>query len=99
MTNLQASSQKQLRQIVEVIERLVEEQKALGGDIRDKLAEAKSVGFDPKIIRKLLALRRKSETERAEEEAIIAVYCHALGMGGTPMGDFIDHADNMAVAL
>ena len=46
MTTLQASAQKQLRQIVEQIERLEEEKKALAGDIRDKFLEAKGLGFD-----------------------------------------------------
>lgn len=88
--NLQASAQKQLKQHIEKIERLLEEQKALGADIKDELTVAKGNGFDPKIIRKVLALRKKSATERQEEEAIIATYCHALGMDGTPLGDYAD---------
>ena len=88
MTALQVSAQKELQRIVEQVERLQEEQKALGGDIRDKLQEAKSKGFDPKIIRKVLALRKLGESERAEQEALIATYVHALGMAGTPLGDF-----------
>ena len=51
---------------------------------------AKGNGFDPKIIRKILALRKKSATEREEEQAIIDTYCHALGMAGTPLGEFAD---------
>ena len=80
MTALQVSAQKQLRQLVEQIERLEEEKKALAGDIRDKYLEAKAVGFDTKALRKIVSLRKKSETDRQEEEAILAVYMHALGM-------------------
>ena len=80
MTSLQVSAQKQLRQLVEQIERLEEEKKALAGDIRDKYLEAKGVGFDPKALRKIVSMRKKSATDRQEEEAILAVYMHALGM-------------------
>jgi uncharacterized protein (UPF0335 family) len=77
---LQASSQQQLRQFVEQLERLEEEKKALSDDIRDKFAEAKAVGFDVKIIRQVLKLRKKSKSERQETEAIMDTYLHALGM-------------------
>lgn len=80
MTTLQVSAQKHLRQLIEQIERLEEEKKALAGDIRDKFLEAKGVGFDVKILRKVIAARKKSQTERQEEESITAVYLHALGM-------------------
>ena len=83
-TALQASGQKQLRQLVEQIERLEEEKKALAGDIRDKYAEAKGLGFDVKIVRKVVSLRKRSQTERQEEEALLAVYLHALGMLDEP---------------
>lgn len=80
MTTLQASAQNQLRQLVEQIERLEEEKKALAGDIRDKFAEAKAMGFDIKVLRKVVSLRKKSKTDRDEEEAILTTYLHALGM-------------------
>ncbi len=80
MTTLQASSQKQLRQLIEQVERLEEEKKALAGDIRDKYLEAKALGFDVKIMRKVVGLRKKSSADRQEEEALLAVYLHALGM-------------------
>jgi uncharacterized protein (UPF0335 family) len=80
MTTLQVSAQKQLRQLIEQIERLEEEKKALAGDIRDKYLEAKAVGFDVKALRKIVSLRKKSANDRQEEEAILAVYMHALGM-------------------
>jgi uncharacterized protein (UPF0335 family) len=80
MTTLQVSAQKQLRQFVEQIERLEEEKKALAGDIRDKYAEAKVLGFDTRALRQIVRLRKKSSTDRQEEEAILATYMHALGM-------------------
>ena len=58
MTTLQASAQKQLRQLIEQIERLEEEKKALAGDIRDKYLEAKGVGFDVKALRRIVSLRK-----------------------------------------
>lgn len=87
---MQASAQHQLRQYIEQIERLEEEKKATAADIKDKFIEAKANGFDVKIMRKVLAMRRKSKTEREEEESVLDVYLHALGMlDGTPMGDWV----------
>jgi len=80
MSTLQASAQKQLRQYIEQIERLEEEKKQLASDIRDKFAEAKAVGFDVKVMRQIIRLRKKSQTEREEENGILEVYMHALGM-------------------
>src|SRR5215470_317048 len=80
MSTLQASAQKQLRQLIEQVERLEEEKKALAGDIRDKFAEAKGLGFDVKVMRKVISLRKKTRTEREEEDSILTVYLHALGM-------------------
>jgi uncharacterized protein (UPF0335 family) len=80
MTTLQSSAQKQLRQLIEQIERLEEEKKALSGDIRDKFTEAKGLGFDVKVMRKVISLRKKTRTERDEEDSILTVYLHALGM-------------------
>lgn len=85
MTTLQATSQQQLRQYIEQIERLEEERKALGADIREKFLEAKANGFDPKIMKKVLSLRKKSKTERTEEDAVLETYLHALGMLVDPM--------------
>lgn len=77
---LQASAQAQLRQFVEQIERLEEEKKQTASDIRDKYLEAKAVGFDVKALRQIVRLRKKSKDERQEEESILEVYMHALGM-------------------
>jgi uncharacterized protein (UPF0335 family) len=95
MSTLQASAQNQLRQLVEQIERLEEEKKALAADIRDKYAEAKAVGFDIKALRKIVSLRKKSKTDRDEEDAILAVYMHALGMldQATPEHSIMDAAE------
>lgn len=79
---LQASTQNQLRQIVEQIERLEEEKRGIAEDIRDKFAEAKAVGFDVTALRQIIRLRKKSKTDRDEEESILETYMHALGMLG-----------------
>lgn len=80
MTTMQASAQAQLRQYVEQLERLEDERRAAAADLRDKFAEAKAMGFDPKALREVLKLRRKSRDERIEEEAVLDTYMHALGM-------------------
>ncbi|PPC87987.1 MAG: hypothetical protein CTY31_11040 [Hyphomicrobium sp.] len=80
MSTLQVSAQKQLRQFVEQIERLEEEKKQLASDVRDKYLEAKAVGFDVKALRQIVRLRKKSQSERLEEESVLEVYMHALGM-------------------
>jgi uncharacterized protein (UPF0335 family) len=84
MTTLPGAAQNQLRQFVEQIERLEEEKKAIAEDIRDKYAEAKAVGFDVKVLRQVIRLRKKSKTDRQEEEAILETYLHALGMLDSP---------------
>ena len=73
----------QLRTIVERIERLEEEKKTIAGDIKEVYAEAKGNGFDVKILRKVISLRKKDEAERSEEESMIDVYLAALGMPAT----------------
>lgn len=92
-TALQKSAQENLKRSIEAIERLQDDQKALAGDIRDKFAELKSVGFDVKAIRKILKMRKQSQSEREDEEAILEVYMSALGMLGTPMGDYLGELD------
>lgn len=69
-----------LRSIVERIERLEGERKALGADIKDIFAEAKSAGFDVAVVRKLLALRKKEPAEVEEQETLLDLYRRALGM-------------------
>jgi len=70
----------QLRSFIERIERLESEKKTIAEDIRDVFGEAKSQGFDTKIMRKVLALRKKDDQERMEEELILDQYLIALGM-------------------
>jgi uncharacterized protein (UPF0335 family) len=69
-----------LRSIVERIERLEEERKALGSDIKDIFTEAKSAGFQVPVLRKLIADRRKDAAEVEEAETILDLYKRALGM-------------------
>jgi uncharacterized protein (UPF0335 family) len=77
----------QLRQIVERIERLEEEKKALADDIRDVYSEAKANGYDVKALRHIVKLRKQDTAERQEFEAIVDTYMHALGMlADTPLG-------------
>ena len=67
-----------LRSLVDRIERLEEERKALGGDIRDIYAEAKSAGFDVKVLREVLRVRKKDKQERDEQETLLDLYMHAI---------------------
>jgi uncharacterized protein (UPF0335 family) len=69
-----------LRSIVERIERLEEERKALGSDIKDIYAEAKSAGFDVKVLRAIIRIRKQEPAEVEEQETLIDVYRRALGM-------------------
>jgi uncharacterized protein (UPF0335 family) len=73
-------SAERLRSLVERIERLEEERRALGGDIKDIYAEAKSAGFDVKVIRQLIRIRRQDTNEVQEQETLLDVYRRALGM-------------------
>jgi uncharacterized protein (UPF0335 family) len=70
----------QLRAIIERIERLEEEKKAISDDIRDVYAEAKGNGFDVKVLRTIVRMRKQDADERAEHETILETYLQALGM-------------------
>jgi uncharacterized protein (UPF0335 family) len=74
------SSEEQLRLLIERVERLEEEKKNVSEDIRDVYSEAKAVGFDPKIMRQIVRLRKMEADDRAEMEAILETYKKALGM-------------------
>ena len=63
-----------LRSLIERIERLEEEQKALSSDIRDVFAEAKSAGFDVKIMRTIIKLRKMNAADRDEQETLLETY-------------------------
>jgi uncharacterized protein (UPF0335 family) len=70
----------QLKSIIERIERLEEDKKAIADDIKEVYGEAKANGFDTSVLRKVISLRKKPAAERAEEEAIMELYMQALGM-------------------
>lgn len=69
-----------LRSIVNRIERLEEERKALGSDIKDIFQEAKSAGFDVKVLRQLIRIRKQEPAEIEEQETLLDVYRRAIGM-------------------
>lgn len=69
-----------LQSIVERIERLNQEKEAISADIRDIFAEAKSAGFDNKILRAVIRLRKMNAKDRDEQEALIDIYKRALGI-------------------
>jgi uncharacterized protein (UPF0335 family) len=69
-----------LRSFVERIERLEEEKKALSDDIREVYSEAKGTGFDTKVMRQVLRLRKMESADRQEQEAMLDLYLSALGM-------------------
>lgn len=77
----------QLQSIVQRIERLEDEKSQLNEDIKDIFKEAKGNGFDPKIIKKVIALRKMDAAKRLEEQALLSTYMEALGMlADTPLG-------------
>jgi len=69
-----------LRLLIERIERLEEEKKGIADDIRDVYAEAKAVGYDPKIMRQCVRLRKMDRNDRVEMETILDTYKNALGL-------------------
>jgi uncharacterized protein (UPF0335 family) len=70
----------QLRLLIERIERLEEEKKGIADDIRDVYGEAKAVGYDPKIMRTIVRLRRMEKNDRDEMDTLIETYRAALGL-------------------
>jgi uncharacterized protein (UPF0335 family) len=77
-------AQDQLRAFIERIERMEEEKAAIAADIKEIYAEAKGNGFDTKILRKIVTIRKQDANERAEQEAILELYMAALGMVEAP---------------
>lgn len=71
----------QLKSFIERIERLEEEKKATADDIKDVYAEAKATGYDTKVLRKVVQIRKQDKNERLEQEAILDLYLEALGLG------------------
>ncbi|PLW78972.1 DUF2312 domain-containing protein [Cohaesibacter celericrescens] len=80
MSNPGGVAADQLRAIIERIERLEEEKKAIADDVKDVYAEAKGNGYDVKVIRQVVRLRKQDSNEREEMEALLDLYLHALGM-------------------
>lgn len=81
----------QLRSFVERIERLEEEKKGIADDIKEVYAGAKSVGFDVKILRQVIRIRKMDQADRQEQEALLDVYLHAIEGGETvrPTADVV----------
>ena len=71
----------QLKSIVERIERLEEEKASIAGDIKEVYAEAKGNGFDTKILRKVIRIRKMDAAERSTEEEMLDLYLSAVGSG------------------
>lgn len=77
--SLTQTAQEKLRQLVARIERLEEEKKSIGDDVKETYAEAKSMGFDTKVLRQVVRIRKQDRQEREEQEQIRELYLHALG--------------------
>lgn len=77
---LTATAQGRLRSIIERLERLEEDKQAVMVDMKEVFAEAKGEGYDVKTLRKVLRLKKQDRAKRLEEEAILDLYCSALGL-------------------
>jgi uncharacterized protein (UPF0335 family) len=77
--SLTNTAREKLRQLVARIEKLEEEKKSIGDDIKESYAEAKAVGFDSKVLRQVVRLRKQDRQEREEQDQIRELYLHALG--------------------
>ncbi|GKX35054.1 DUF2312 domain-containing protein [Hoeflea sp. WL0058] len=73
-----------LRSFVERIERLEEEKKTIADDIKEVYGEAKAMGFDTKVLRRVVSIRKQDQDERMEQEAVLDTYLAALGMISAP---------------
>jgi uncharacterized protein (UPF0335 family) len=80
MGNIGGISAQRLKSFVERVERLEEEKAALAGDIREVYAEAKSAGFDVKVLRQVMRLRKLDKADRQQQEALLETYLRALDM-------------------
>lgn len=86
MVNTGGIAGEQLRSFIERIERVEEEKKGLAEDIKEIYAQAKATGFDPKIMRKVISIRKMDNADRQEQEALLDVYLHAIE-GGEPAAE------------
>tara|TARA_B100000780_G_C20689850_1_gene274408 strand:- start:99 stop:341 length:243 start_codon:yes stop_codon:yes gene_type:complete len=80
MSEIGGAASERLKALIERIERLEEEKKALAEDIKEVFAEAKSAGFDVKVMRQLIRLRKMDPADRNEMEEILTIYMRAVGM-------------------
>ncbi len=80
-------AQDQIKAFIERIERLEEEKAAIADDIKEVYAEAKGNGFDTKVLRKVISIRKQDANERLEQEALLELYMTALGMAAAPSDD------------
>ncbi len=80
MANQGGIAGEQLRSLIERVEHLEEERKATADDIREVYAEAKAAGFDIKVMRQVVRLRKLDSADRQEQEALLDLYRHAIGM-------------------
>ena len=74
-----AGAHEQLKQFVARIERLEEEKASITADIKEVYAEAKSFGYDTKVLRKVIGIRKQDHQEREEQEALLEIYLNAVG--------------------
>jgi uncharacterized protein (UPF0335 family) len=79
LETINTSAQGKLKSLIERIERLEEDKAAVAGDLKEVYAEAKGEGFDVKIVRKVVRLRKQDAAKRQEEEALIDLYISAIG--------------------
>jgi uncharacterized protein (UPF0335 family) len=84
MSQVGGVSSAQLKSFIERIERLEEEKAAVAEQIREVFGEAKGMGFDVKIIRQVVKIRKMETQERLEQEELLDLYLSALGMGAIP---------------
>jgi len=77
-------AQDQLRAFIERIERMEEEKRGIADDIKEIYAEAKGNGFDTKVLRQIVRIRKQDHAERMEQEALLELYMAALGMAAAP---------------
>jgi uncharacterized protein (UPF0335 family) len=86
-SNFESVAGDQLQAFIERVERLREEIDVLNTDVKEVYAEARGNGFDVKVIKKIIAIRRMDHNERMEQEALLELYMSALGMATAP-GDY-----------
>jgi|TARA_B110000208_G_scaffold57645_1_gene75536 uncharacterized protein (UPF0335 family) len=79
-TNISRTKDDRLKSLIERVERLEEEKNNLLADIKEVFSEAKGLGYDPKIMRKVLIIRKMDIDERLEQEALLDTYRNALGI-------------------